>query len=151
MRHWRKTKKLTPILLTVLFEQLVTASRPRFQNECPLKMLVVVASVLPKLSNKIAYPERNRMEKKLMVTVKSVKCWKALSLDVKLLKALLNWFRNRHMLRASGRLVLASQHLICLWRFMFRTSLIPKVSPICHYLREIKKVCALHFFLSLHV
>ena len=53
-------------------------------------MLVVVASDLPKLSNKIAYPERNRMEKKLMVTVKSVKCWKALSLDVKLLKALLN-------------------------------------------------------------
>ena len=53
-------------------------------------MLVVVASDLPKLSNKIAYPERNRMEKKLMVTVKSVKCWEALSLDVKLLKALLN-------------------------------------------------------------
>ena len=74
-------------------------------------MLVVVASDLPKLSNKIAYPERNRMEKKLMVTVKSVKCWKALSLDVKLLKALLNWFRKRHMLRASGRLVFASQHL----------------------------------------
>ena len=43
-----------------------------FQNECPLKMvkmLAVVASDLPKLSNKIAYPERNRMEKKLMVTV----------------------------------------------------------------------------------
>ena len=68
----------------------VTASPPRFQNECPLKMLVVVASDLPKLSNKIAYPERNRMEKKLMVTVKGVKCWKALSLDVKLLKVLLN-------------------------------------------------------------
>ena len=68
----------------------VTASLPRFQNECPLKMLVVVASDLPKLSNKIAYPERNRMEKKLMVTVKGVKCWKALSLDVKLLKVLLN-------------------------------------------------------------
>ena len=39
-----------------------------FQNECPLKMLAVVASGLTKLSNKIAYPERNRMEKKLMVT-----------------------------------------------------------------------------------
>ena len=62
----------------------VTASRPRFQNECPFKMLVVVASDLRKSSNKIAYPERNRMEKKLMVIVKSVKCWKALSLDVKL-------------------------------------------------------------------
>ena len=32
---------------------------------------------------------------------------------------------------------------------MFRTSLKPKSSPICHYLREIKKVCALPFFLSL--
>ena len=29
---------------------------------------------------------------------------------------------------------------------MFRTSLKPKSSPNCHYLREIKKVCALHFF-----
>ena len=47
----------------------VTASLSLFQNECPLKMLAVVASNLPKLSNKIAYPERNRMEKKLMVTV----------------------------------------------------------------------------------
>ena len=46
-----------------------TASLSLFQNECPLKMLAVVASDLPKLSNKIAYPERNRMEKKLMVTV----------------------------------------------------------------------------------
>ena len=47
----------------------VTASLSLFQNECPLKMLAVVASDLPKWSNKIAYPERNRMEKKLMVTV----------------------------------------------------------------------------------
>ena len=47
----------------------VTTSLSLFQNECPLKMLAVVASDLPKLSNKIAYPERNRMEKKLMVTV----------------------------------------------------------------------------------
>ena len=47
----------------------VTVSLSLFQNECPLKMLAVVASDLPKLSNKIAYPERNRMEKKLMVTV----------------------------------------------------------------------------------
>ena len=78
-----------------------------------------------------------------VVTVKSVKCWKALSLDVKLLKALLNWFRKRHMLRAPA--------CFCLWRFVFRTSLIPKGSPICHYLRQIKKVCALHFFLGLHV
>ena len=62
-----------------------------FQNECPLKMLAVVASGLPKLSNKIAYPERNRMEKKLMVTGQSVECWKALSLDVKLLKVRFNW------------------------------------------------------------
>ena len=30
---------------------------------------------------------------------------------------------------------------------MFRTRLKPKSSPNCHYLREIKKVCALHFFL----
>ena len=36
----------------------VTASLSLFQNECPLKMLAVVASDLPKLSNKIAYPER---------------------------------------------------------------------------------------------
>ena len=47
----------------------VMASLSLFQNECPLKGLVVVASDLPKLSNKIAYPKRNRMEKKLMVTV----------------------------------------------------------------------------------
>ena len=47
----------------------VTTSLSLFQNECPLKMLAVVASDLPKLSNKTAYPERNRMEKKLMVTV----------------------------------------------------------------------------------
>ena len=47
----------------------VTASRSLFQNECPLKMLAVVSSDLPKLSNKIAYPKRNRMEKKLMITV----------------------------------------------------------------------------------
>ena len=40
-----------------------------FQNECPLKGLAVVASDLPRLSNKIAYPEWNRMEKKLVVTV----------------------------------------------------------------------------------
>ena len=46
----------------------VTASLSLFQNECPLKMLAVVASDLLKLSNKITYPERNRMEKKLMVT-----------------------------------------------------------------------------------
>ena len=39
------------------------------QNECPLKVLAVVAFDLPKLSHKIAYPEWNRMEKKLMVTV----------------------------------------------------------------------------------
>ena len=47
----------------------VTASLSLFQNECPLKMLAVEASDLPKLANKIAYPEQNRMEKKLMVTV----------------------------------------------------------------------------------
>ena len=29
-----------------------------FLNECPLKMLAVVASDLPKWSNKIAYPDR---------------------------------------------------------------------------------------------
>ena len=51
-------------------------------------MLDVVVSDLPKLSNKIAYPERNRMEEKLMVTVFSVKCWKALSHDVKFLQGL---------------------------------------------------------------
>ena len=32
---------------------------------------------------------------------------------------------------------------------MFRTSLKPKSSPNCYYLREIKKVCALHFFFKL--
>ena len=53
-------------------------------------MLAVVASDLPKLSKKIAYPEWNRMEKKLMVTFESVDCWKALSLVVKLLKAFLD-------------------------------------------------------------
>ena len=51
-------------------------------------MLVIVASDLPKLSNKIVYPEPNRMEEKLMVIVLSVKCWKALSLDVKILQGL---------------------------------------------------------------
>ena len=34
-----------------------------------VKVLAIVASDLPKLSNKIAYPEWNRMDKKLMVTV----------------------------------------------------------------------------------
>ena len=47
----------------------VMASFSLFLNECPLKVLVVVPSDLPKLSNKIACPEWNRMEKKLMVTV----------------------------------------------------------------------------------
>ena len=47
----------------------VTTSLSLFQNECPLKIMAVVTSDLRKLSNKIAYPERNRMEKKLMVTV----------------------------------------------------------------------------------
>ena len=64
------------------------ASLSLFQNECPLKGLAVVASDLPKLSNKIAYREWNRMEKKLMVTAESVNSWKALSLDVKLLQRL---------------------------------------------------------------
>ena len=40
------------------------ASLSLFQNECPLKGLAVVASDLPRLSNKIAYHEWNRMEKK---------------------------------------------------------------------------------------
>ena len=47
----------------------VMASLSPFQNECPLKGLAVVASDLPRLSNKIACPEWNRMEKKLIVTV----------------------------------------------------------------------------------
>ena len=68
----------------------VMASLSLFQNECPLNGLVVVASDLAKLSNKIAYPDWNRVEKKYMVRVSSVDFWKALSLVSKLLKALLD-------------------------------------------------------------
>ena len=59
-------------------------------NRASLKFLAFAASDSPKSSSKIAYPERNGMWKTLMVTVQSVNCWRALSLDIKLLKALLN-------------------------------------------------------------
>ena len=52
-----------------------------------LRLLIPDSS---KSSIKIAYPERNGMRKTPTVTVKSVNCLKALSLDVKLLKALPN-------------------------------------------------------------
>ena len=68
----------------------VMASLSLFQNECPLNGLAVAASDLAKLSNKIAYPDWSRVEKKSMVRVSSVDCWKALSLVLKLFKALLD-------------------------------------------------------------
>ena len=40
-----------------------------FQNECPFKKLAFGASDLPTSSNKIAYPESDRMGKKPMATV----------------------------------------------------------------------------------
>ena len=74
-------------------------------NRPSLKTLAFASSDSPKSSIKIPCPERNTVEKKPMVTVYGVNSW-TLPLDVKLLKALLNLFRNSHMLRASGRLVL---------------------------------------------
>ena len=53
------------------------ASLSLFQNECPLRMLAFAASGVPKLTNKIGYPEQNRVGKKPMVTVLTVKCYKA--------------------------------------------------------------------------
>ena len=64
-----KALSLDVKLLKALPNCPVMASLSLFQNECPLKGLAVVASDLPRLSNKIAYPEWNRMEKKLIVTV----------------------------------------------------------------------------------
>ena len=71
-RRWSQFLKALSFdlkLLKALPNCPVRASFSLFQNECPLKVLVVVPSDLPKLSNKIACPEWNRMEKKLMVTV----------------------------------------------------------------------------------
>ena len=59
-------------------------------NRPSLKTLAFTSSESPKSSIKIPYPERNTVEKKPMVTVEGVNSWKALPLDVKLLKALLN-------------------------------------------------------------
>ena len=59
-------------------------------NRPLLKTLAFASSDSPKSSIKIPYPERNTVEKKPMVTVYGVNSWKALPLDVKLLKALLN-------------------------------------------------------------
>jgi len=60
-------------------------------NRAPVKILAfAAASDLPKSSIEIASLERNGMRKTPMVTGLSVISWKALSLGVKLLKALLN-------------------------------------------------------------
>ena len=59
-------------------------------NRASLKILAFAASDSPRSSIKIGYPERNGVEKKPIVTVYSVNGWNALSLDVKLLKAVLN-------------------------------------------------------------
>ena len=54
-------------------------------NRASLKSLTFAASDSSESSVKIAYAERNTVEKKPMVAVQSVNSWKALSLDVKLL------------------------------------------------------------------